>query len=283
MPEFRVCFGCVADGPKYRQQVYLLLATLRALGGDYANADFFLCVVGAITPEIKRATEGLSARIVSTDAYSQRHPYSNKLRFLGLSEIQGYDYAVLLDCDTAIAGSLERLFGGRGVRAKIADGATVPQQLLVELFSAAGLTSPEASYFTSLSNDRTLPYCNSGVVVIPGASAGMFAESWIRNNDWLLQHPELLPGCGTFCDQASLSLALTESRVAFEPLDVGLNFPTHWAPQFYTPDIARVAPAILHYHDRVSADGRVLRCPAVMANQAIARINDVWRQARPAS
>jgi hypothetical protein len=273
----RVCFGCVTDAnPRYQRQAVLLLASLRALAGEYADADFFLCVVGRIHPALMPIAAALGTHVVEVQPLSMKRPAANKLRFLLLPELEQFDYAVLLDCDTALAASPEGLFGGAGVRGRMAGARSVPPEVLAGLCGRSGLPAPQATYITAVTREPTPIYVNSGVIVVARATLGRFIERWVHYQDWLLASPELLPGCAGHTNQASLTLALIESQVAFEPLDVRFNFPVHRAPRtFWTPEVDRLSPVILHY-DLTASDGHLLSPRATGARAAVEHVNAAW-------
>jgi hypothetical protein len=278
---YRVCFGCVTDEKlRYQRQAAILLASLRQLGGEYADADFIVCVDGAIAPDVLPYLTMLGARLVPVATVSDRWPATGKLRFLELPSLASYDYAVLVDCDIAVTGSPDRLFGGSGVRARMAGATSVPPAVLADLFARAGLPPQDARYRTTVNPAPTPLYANSGVVVVAGAVIETFAEHWVRRQRWLLDHPEWLPDCAKHTNQASLSVALIESGVAFEPLDLGCNFPVHRAPaRFYTPEVEALEPTILHY-DLMDADGYLAPSHGGAANLAVDRVNAAWRSVR---
>lgn len=274
----RVCFGCVTNEKlRYQRQAALLLASLRQLGGEYADSDFILCVDGEIAPDVMPYLTLFDAKLVPVTPVSNHLPATGKLRFLELPELAAYDYAVLVDCDTAITGSPRRLFGGTGVRARMAGGTSVPPAVLADLFARAGLPPQDARYWTTVHRAPTPLYANSGVVVVAAAAIETFAAHWARRQRWLLDHPEWLPDCARHTNQASLSVALIESGVAFEPLDLGCNFPVHRAPpSFYTPEVEALEPTILHY-DLMDADGYLAPSHGRAANLAVDRVNAAWR------
>jgi hypothetical protein len=142
------------------------------------------------------------------------------------------------------------------------------------------LPPPAPDYLTAVTRERIPLYVNSGVLVVARDALDRFAGSWLRHQDRLLAQPHLLPGCAKHTNQASLSLALVESGVSFEPLDLGFNFPVHRAPAtFITPEIHMVRPTILHY-DFTAEDWTLRPSPALMANAAIDRVNAAWRRYR---
>ena len=282
MSRYRVCFGCVTDEKiRYQRQAIFLLASLRHFGGEYADADFLLCVAGQLAPELLVQAKQLDARVIPVERVSGHLPATSKLRFLQRPELLAYDYTVLLDCDTAIVRPPGGLFGGRGVRARLAGSTSVPPAILADLFARAGLPPQDACYWTTVKPERTPLYANSGVIAVATGVIETFVDRWIKHQCWLLEQPELLPGCARHTNQASLSVALVDTGVPFEPLDIGFNFPVHRAPpSFFTPEISALAPTILHY-DLSDQDGCLLPSAGRGSNEAIARLNDAWRRTLP--
>jgi hypothetical protein len=279
MAPYRVCFGCVTDDhPRYQRCAILLATSLRQLGGEYADADFVICVVGKLDPALLPLAERVRAEVIEVPPIAPHRPPSHKLRFLLRPELAAYDYGVLIDCDAAIAGSPARMFGGTGVRARMAGRATVPNAVLADLLRRESLPVPDLCYFATTSHEPLTLYCNSGVVVVAGSVVQTFALAWYDYQNMLLAAPELLPGCAQHTNQASLTLALVASGVTFEPLDLSLHFPIHRTPaDFRTPDIDRIDPMLLHYsliHEDVLPP-----CRPLGANAAIARVNAAWQRA----
>lgn len=251
----RVLFGCVAENDtKYLTQALRLLQSLRWFGGSLADCDVIVAVVGDCRAPYREEFEALGARVERVERMSDWHGPSNKLRWLELAALDAYDNVVLSDCDVVVLDDLADLIGPAALRAKPADLATLPPEILEALFARAGLTPPSWTLRTSIDAVDMLPYCNSGFLVFHRRVLRPFASRWRALNDWCLAQRDLLGPHEFHCDQASFALALAEFGDDFSPLPIESNFPGHLDPARYPEALRNIVPRVLHYHHRV--DGR---------------------------
>jgi hypothetical protein len=254
--------GCVADSSdKYIDQAQRLLKSWRWFAGRYADADFHVCVVGEVRAEVRARYEAYGAHVHGVPRFSDRHPPSNKLRFLELEAAKRAERAVLLDCDTIVVQEPSELFGGEPLIAKIADVRTVPSPVFERLFAGFGLELPAAAYRCTVSGESTIPYFNAGVLSFSGRAMQTLVPEWLAYNRELIARLELLDGHATFCEQASLSLAVAAAGTPFTPLDNRLNFPAHFRDLPPGSPFGQTDPVIIHYHWLVDEQGKLLGSP----------------------
>ncbi len=281
--------GCVADSRSpFLEQALRLLQSWRWFAGAYADAPFYVCVVDGVTDEWRQRYERLGAVVHIVPRFRDRHSTSNKLRFLEIPEAQLADRVLLLDCDTIVVQSPERLFTGEGLTAKIADVATVPLEVFAQVFDRFGLTVPTADQECTVSGEPMIPYFNSGVISLSGHAMRLLAPAWVTLNGELTASFTAFGGVAHFCEQASLSLALAVTRVPFITIGNELNFPAHFdgvnMPAHVNGDIldsplGRVDPTIIHYHWLVQPDGTLSPSIYPRVDRRIQEFNRRWLEA----
>ena len=276
----RVVIGCVADNnPRFLSQALRLLQSVRWFGGTMSGVNFFVCFVDDIDPDYASEFERLGAFVRTLPRYCDRHPHSNKLRFLELPEIQAYDTVMLLDCDTLVVRDPWEYLDGDAFQAKLADIASIPQEVFQRVFAHFGLELPAQDFRCNPAGTPTIWYCNAGVLIFPHAILRDLCRAWQHFNNALLERLELLPH-PFHCDQVSLSLAFASCGVPFRELPLDMNFPLHLPDFDALPTASRSDPAILHYHDRVDASGYLLPSSFPGAQRRIELFNERLREAR---
>ena len=275
-----IVVGCVAENlPRYLAQARRLARSLRWFGGALAQARMLVCVIEEIGRRDRAALESAGAEVRVIGGFDHRNPPANKLGFFAEALATGARGLLMLDCDTAVVGDpLPHLVGG-ALQAKIADVPSVTPEAFARLFRHFGLPLPRQRYRTTLRGEPTILYCNSGVVFMTSEVAREIVPVWRDWNRRILDALDLLGPCAHHCHQASLSLALAAHPVPYAEAPAALNFPLHMKPQPAPAVLLDSDPAILHYHDEVDADGRLLPCPYPRAQARIEQLNRRLREA----
>jgi hypothetical protein len=142
------------------------------------------------------------------------------------------------------------------------------------LFAHFGIPLPARSYTTGYSGMPTIPYFNAGVISIPRALADRFVPEWRRFNLLLAGEPHLAAPCEKHIHQAAIALALAATHIPVEAVGAELNYQVN-ATEFPTPrGYAEIDPYIIHYHERVDSEGRLLRVPFPKAQERIDRFHE---------
>ena len=162
---------------------------------------------------------------------------------------------MLMDCDTIVTGDPSGYFNGNTLQAKIADVATVPHQLFERVFKHYGFVLPERKYSCTFSGEKTIFYCNAGVIIFPVETLRKFYPVWRRYTVSMNNNLDLLEDRRFFCEQASFSLAYAESHVEFEELPVAMNFSLHLDGEPLLQSMLECDPVIIHYHSMVDPSG----------------------------
>jgi hypothetical protein len=270
--------GCVADStPKYLDQALRLLSSWRWFAGPYSSAEFVVCVIDRVDSSYRRRYEELGARVRLAPRFADRHPTSNKLRFLELDEVRSADRVLMLDCDTIVVQPPGGLFQGAGLTAKIVDVATVSIELFERLFSKFGMPMPAANQVCTVSGEAMIPYFNSGVISLSGSASRALGPAWTRFNGEMTAVFEELGGGAHFCEQASLSLALAATGTPFDTVGNEMNFPAHFGGLPLDSEFANTDPVIIHYHWLVHENGSLLPSVYPKVDDRIRAFNDRLR------
>ncbi|MGC9128851.1 MAG: hypothetical protein ACP5GA_09000 [Acidithiobacillus sp.] len=268
-----VIIGCVADQQvKYLEQAFRLLVSWRRSGGRLSKCRFIICVVGGIPPGYAASMTPWFPEFVEVDSFTAAHPPSNKLRFLELELIQKYDRVILLDCDTIILHEPLDLLGDAPLLAKMADIATVPDTIFTQLYAAVGSIKPEPKYSCTVSGEASIPYFNAGVLSFSKKAIQDLVPTWLRLNRKVAEHPEWLGEAFGFLEQATLSLAITNTNTEFSLLSSAMNFPAHFQDP-PIPSLTEVDPIILHYHGLINDFGYLAQSPYPLVQCAIQEFN----------
>lgn len=271
----RLALGCVAENrPKFLLESLRLLQSLRWFGGKAADADFFFCCVDDLDPDYAQEVRRLGGQIRIVRRFSSWHGHSNKLQFLNLPDLQGYDTVVLLDCDTLILRDPLPYLDGQVLQGRMAGRPTISHELFQVLFRHFGFSLPEPSYRCNPSGQKTIWYCNTGVLVFPRAVLDVLKPAWERFNQGLLDRKDLLPQAKYwFLDQASLALAFHAEPVPFQELPLDMNFPVTVPPEGVREARGAEDPVILHHHHWIDANGHMLSGPFPACQQRVAAFN----------
>jgi hypothetical protein len=278
-----VVIGCVAeDNPRFRGEALRLVQSIRWFGGAMADAKVLVCFVDGVDAEARRELERYGAEVRVVPRFDRRNGSANKLRLFPEALATGARFLVLLDCDMLVTRDLLPLLDRRTLQSKVADVPSVTHEAFVPLFRHFGLPLPPLSMRTTLLDTPTIPYCNTAMVALPADLARRFVPVWGDYNRRILEVLELLGPCAHHCHQASFSLALAACPVPFRELPVELNFPLHLTHLEPPPEFLAADPAILHYHDRIAADGSLHPSPYPLAQARIDLWNERLRREREA-
>ncbi|WP_409305791.1 methyltransferase domain-containing protein [Peribacillus sp. SCS-155] len=243
----RLVIGCVTENnQKFFDRTLRLVQSIRWFGGSISGANIIVCFVDEVNPVYVQELKKWGAIIRIVPRFSPLHPPSNKLEFLRLKEIKSYDTVMLLDCDTVIVQDPASFIDGNHLQAKMANGCSVSYETFVSLFDHYELKIPGQNYITSVKKQRTIWYCNAGVLIFPQPIIEEFFSIWEKYTNDLANKPYLMGESHYFCEQASLTLAFVKNPVPFKELTNQMNCPVR------EPDYD---PVIIHYRNAVTEEG----------------------------
>jgi hypothetical protein len=269
----RVLVATVAEDrePHAREVVYLF-KTLQRLGGRLSRTrQVAYFVESADSPSTKRLADlGVTIKIV--ERVDVRCPHANKVRMLDATEC---DYLVALDTDVVVTRDFSAYIQGASIAAKPAGRIRLSMGQWRTLFEYFGLEMPQARYLTTARLQETIPYFNTGVMLVPRQYLSALRTEWQSFIRKLLDvYPELpdIAEQRVFTDQFALSLALASAKLPFRALPLSMNFPTDRRVD-PTLQPRTLTPYILHYHHLVSPAGDILCSAYEEINAMIAQVN----------
>ena len=162
----RVLVACVAENtPRFHHEVTYLFKSLRYLGGRLADAQAIAYFVDSVDAEVTATLAALNVAVQIVDRLDERCLHANKIQML--EDTADYDYLVALDTDIVIARDFSAQLIGHSIAAKPADSDPLTHAEWKTLFGHFNLPLPETRFLTSFNLSLTIPYFNSGVLVIP--------------------------------------------------------------------------------------------------------------------
>ena len=276
----RVLIAVVAeDREPYTSEVVYLFKTLDHFGGDLSRARrvaYFVESADSLSTE-RLADLGVTIKIV--ESVDIRCPHANKLQMLDTTE--DCDYLVALDTDLVITRDFSAYIQGSGIAAKPAGRTRLSEDQWRKLFEYFDLEMPLARFLTTARLQETIPYFNSGVLVVPKKHLSALRSEWSSFIGKLLDAYSDLPDVGEqrhFTDQFALTLALASAKLPFRALPLEMNFPTDRRVHAAL-EPRRLTPYILHYHHRLSPTGDIQFCAYEEVNTVIAEVNACLRSA----
>jgi hypothetical protein len=274
-----VLFSCVAENrDEWYDRTINVALSIRRFAGRLSKAPVVVNFVEGVKPKYAQRLAELDVETRVVERVDPTYPYANKLRMLELHRELDFDVLVALDCDTVVVGdpTPHVIVAGIGaIGAKPADCDFLGEPQWRRFFGALDLPVPERRFWTTTFGQRTYPYFNSGVLVLPSENCGALYDLWLgyiyRLQDVFDQHADIA-AYRQYTDQLALTASLVEGRFPLRALPVTMNFPTHLNvhPQHRGES---GPPRIIHYHNRVDGDGFLRPTRYDDVNQAIDRFN----------
>jgi hypothetical protein len=272
----RVLFSCVAENePSWFRKVHNLVLSIRSFGGSLAEAPVVVNFVDDVTPEYSHALEDLGASVRIVAPLNPQHRYANKLRMLQLVHEFDFDVLAALDCDVIVVDDIAEFLPDGSVCGKPADCDFLSDGQWRRVFGTLSLPVPEKAYVTTTFGQRTYPYLNSGVLLIPKGFCADLYSLWARFVFGLERvyatHPDIALR-RKYNDQIALTCAVVAGEFPIQPLPVSMNFPTHI--DVHPAFVRRLSGVhVIHYHQGLDELGfiRGSKYPAV--NRCLDRFN----------
>jgi hypothetical protein len=272
------CFSCVVDDhPRFHLDALRWFTTLTEVAGVDAG-DLVVHTVGAEHSDALDYLEGRGVAVRRVDRFDRRSPHCNKISgALSLADDPPAGTLVLCDTDTVVLEDPRPLaLPPDAIGAKLVDAPLPPLSVMLEIFSAAHVSTPPVVDLPWGTDQTVAGNNNGGLYLIPGAILARVAPAWAHWARWLLDRAELLGQWTVHIDQVAMALALADTGTGSLALDVRWNTPSH-DPSRFPADAEE--PAIIHYHQQVDRCGRILPTGLdpidrriALANQAIDRL-----------
>lgn len=250
-----------------------LFRSLRRLGGTLAHARATAYFVGDADPRIieQLADLNVATKVVST--IEPRCPHANKIHML--DEVDDCDYLVALDNDVVIARDFAAFIRGQSVRARPAGRDPMTLDQWRALFTHCGLQLPSARFLTSYDMAETIPYFNSGVLIVPQEHMSPLSKAWRHFVRVVLDAYDSFPDIAQYAfytDQVALPLALTAAQVPYCALPLEMNF-LPYAEVHPAMEPKHLSPYILHHLHSIQPDGTLKHSSYDNVNATIDAIN----------
>jgi hypothetical protein len=280
------CFSCVVDDhPRFHLDALRWFTTLTEVAGVDAG-DLVVHTVGAESSEALDYLQGRGVAVRTVDRFDPRSPHCNKISgALRLADRPRGGIVALCDTDTVVLEDPRHLdLPSDAIGGKLVDAPVPPLPVILGIFTAAKVSAPPVVALPWGADQTVSGNNNGGLYLIPGPLLPRVAPAWAGWARWLLDRAELLQTWTVYIDQVAMALALADSGVGSVALDVRWNTPTH-DPSRFPSDPQE--PAIIHYHQQVDRQGRILPTGVAPIDRSIAvanaAIDHLWPDGFPES
>lgn len=271
----RVLVATVAENREpFKREALYLFKTLQRFGGHLTRARQIAYFVESTDSATAKQLADLGVTIKIVEPVDIPIPYANKTQML--DDTEDFDYLVALDTDVVITRDFSPYIQGSSVAAKPAGRDPLSLHQWRKLFKYFGLELPLARYLTTTKMRETVPYFNSGVIIVPNQYISSLRNEWrsfiLKLTDAHRDLSDITEGRVFTGDQYALSLALASARLPYRGLPLEMNFPTD-RPVRAALEPEKLTPSILHHHHRLAPTGGIEPCSYENVNTMIAEIN----------
>jgi len=273
----RILVAC--QGPTrepFFQEVEYLFKSLSLYGGKLAESKKIACFTESLNQDQIKRLEKLSVKSRIVQDIDKRCIHASKIQNLSLYKEEDFEFLISLDTDVVVTNDFSSFIDESKVGAKPVDQDPLSLGNWSQLFGYFGLEVPQERYLTSFQMSETIPYFNSGVLLIPKKYVEKLYEKWKWFVFKLLDSYKDLPEIkkhSFFTDQLALSLALTKAKIPHKELPLEMNFPTHSEVHNYTKP-NQLKPYLIHYHHKFTSHGKISHCSYPNINKEIDKINE---------
>ena len=272
---------CTSKEP-YAKEIEYLFKSLNLHGGKLSNAQKIACFTEPAEPALVDRLTKLGVKVKTIENLDSRYPYANKIQMLRLDQEEDFDLLVTLDTDIVIANDFSIFVDEDSIKGKPVDSEPLGLENWKNIFKYFGMPVPSERYLTCFTMIETIPWFNSGVLLIPRKFTSRLYENWksfiSKLMDVYYKLPEISENCSTwghkyaFTDQFALVLAIQDAKLPYHALPLEMNFPTHYnIHKNFKPDT--INPFLILYHHRISKSGNIMHCSYENINRFIDKIN----------
>lgn len=272
---------CTGKEP-YVREIEYLFKSLNLYGGKLANAQKIACFTEPVESTLVERLTKLGVKIKTIENLDSRYPYANKIQMLRLDQEEDFDLLVTLDTDIVIANDFSMFIDNDSIGGKPVDSEPLGLENWKNVFKYFEVKVPSERYLTCFTMVETIPWFNSGVLLIPRKFTSRLYDTWksfiYKLMDAYYKLPEITENCSAwshkyaFTDQFALVLAIQDAKLPYHTLPLEMNFPTHYnIHKNFKPDTLN--PFLIHYHHRISKSGNIMHCSYENINRFIDKIN----------
>ncbi len=262
----RVAFSCVVDTQaRFHRQALLWYHGLKKFV-NVQPGEVFIHHTKGCDPALMAYFAAEGVRTIEVETFDTRSLPLNKLRQLDTPELADFDYVVLSDCDKVYFPELRSVIRGDAIKACFFV-ARPPLPVFEALYAQRGLPLGRVIARPAGSKDDPDPKslwnnANGGTYIIPKRHWPLLVKRWAQMSRWLLDQPSTLGQWMRNVDQVGLCMVLDEAGMEIDLLpklfDVGVNVKQFGAPEASNKAARTPFVGAIHYHDQVSAQGRVV-------------------------
>lgn len=233
-----VATACVSENrPDWSRMVLAQAVSIRNFGGSLAASSVQAHFVGGLAGEPRGALEELGVEVIAVDPFPSPIPHANKLRMFEHHADHGDGALIALDTDVVIFGDLAEEVNPDALRGLTGGYSPLSEDQWAAWLEERQLPRPPGAYHMHrVGVSLSVPYLDSGVLIVPKRFCAPLVDSWARQVLALVEEFDrsgedaapsqgLLPAeARFFTDQLALTCALLETQTPVDPLPVGCNF-----------------------------------------------------------
>ena len=181
MDSDRILIGCTVKD-KNREYANLeaeyIFRTLDKFGGELKNSKKIACFVENPDSLLKEILESMNVQIKIPNQLDDRYPEANALLVLQEGIQEDVDVIAMLDTDIVITKDFTEHLSATKILIKPEDSDPFSLNDWNQLFDFFQIPFPKERFYTSCSGQKTIPYFNGGVIIIPKKFAVELLEYW---------------------------------------------------------------------------------------------------------
>jgi hypothetical protein len=175
----RVRIASIAENrPPWCDEIRVLFASLRILGGSLATAPAIAYFVSSVSRETAAFLADLDVDVRVVEPMHPEVPKTNVLRLY--EEPETYDWLVSLDPDVVVVRDFAEHLTGAELCGRQADGSPLTLEEWRSMFAHFGLQLPTRRHVTIRTGETTIPYPNSGVLFVPSGYVESLRDTWLE-------------------------------------------------------------------------------------------------------
>jgi hypothetical protein len=271
-PTHRCLYSFVVDGaPRFARQAQIFVATLRQTGVE--ADDIIAHVTPSAAAEIVQHLERGGIRAVPLTPVIDG-AYCNKIAQIQTLVTLDYETLILCDTDLAFVENLSAMAGTARIRAKPVDYQNPPIDKLDTLRRMVGIAATPRIVETTVDHRPTYSTnCNGGVYILPIEAARRLQDKWLEFAAFAATRSDVLGPHLPHADQIGFALAMLALSEDVDDLPVEYNFPVSVSRDFWRFVFSE--PKVLHYHNVLDEDGRLVRTGNRRVDRSIDQVNRI--------
>ncbi|MGI0011582.1 MAG: DUF4214 domain-containing protein [Nitrosopumilaceae archaeon] len=288
MDPSRILIAC--QGPareSFTKEIQTLFKSVNLFGGKLSHAKKVVYFTEPVDSQVLQNLKSLGVKVEIIDNAYNRIVHANKIQILLFTQKEDFDLLISLDTDVVITDDFSSLINETKIGASIEAVDPLGIKRWKNIFQYFNVTFPSNREITSFSDEKIIPYFNSGVLLIPKIHSTKLLESWqffINRLINIVEEVPIISENSFYIDQIALTLAMHYSRLPYYWLPLSMNFSTHIGSHKdnkrsepfqikYRQSVSTMRPYIIHHHHRLTKSGFVRYCYYDNINRVIDSLN----------